>query len=578
MVDRVAPLLLALAALFGASSTRAQESASQGQFELSRSVQQSLARVQEGWLQWVGASLQDNDERADEALRSLSVAVREVGFQYLPDLGVAASAQARQSTRQRQWRRGERQLAAAEALDPGNPEIAFARARHEWARGNRWQAVRVQASGIWSTITGRAAAKARVSLLLWLLTVLMLSLGLFVALLAGRHGRSALAALRSMLSPPLPEWAAVGVVAFLVIAPLALPSGLFWFAWVISILMWTFASRSERAVIALGWALLALAPVIADSGRRALALDQTPPMRAWQAFESGRLYGGFFSDAQVLRTALPDDPAALEFAADVHRTLGQWDVARSLYRRVLLAEPQNVSVLLNLGAHAFRKGDYTLANAYFKRATETSTPTAAAWFNLSLGFSDAYLFDESREALGQARQIDGSAVDRWMATPNPDRVLTFNGSLVRRDEVRRALMAAWTQPEEKRFAGLPAGVVGAVLVGIGLLLAFAFNAAREGQVAMRAEPGSRREPGPLRYWSEALLPAVDAARRGDGVTAWANVALLSALALLPAAFEMAGDLPVPSWPGPMLLGVVAAVGGSTYLGVCVHTALHERDA
>jgi len=43
------------------------------------------------------------------------------------------------------------------------------------------------------------------------------------------------------------------------------------------------------------------------------------------------------------------------------------------------------------------------------------------------------------------------------------------------------------------------------------------------------------------------------------------------------AFEMAGDLPVANWPGPAVLGVVAAVGGSIYLGVRVHAALHERD-
>jgi tetratricopeptide (TPR) repeat protein len=570
-----AALLVGWTALAGASPAAAQEAASQSEFELGRSVQRSLARVQESWLQWVGASLQDSDARADEALRSLSIAVREIGFQHLPDLAMAAVAQARQSTREGNWNRAERQLAAAATLDPGNPEIAFGRAALSRARGDWSGAARAWTGGVWATLTGRPAAKARASALLWVLTVLAVSCGLFVALLAWRHGRAAVAALQGLLSPPLPSWAAAGVVAFLAFAPLALPSGLTWLLWLWSILLWSFASRSERIVLAAGWLLLAVAPAIADRSARRLALDQTPPMRAWQAFESGRLYGGFFSDVQVLRAALPEHPAALEFAADLHRTLGQWDIARGLYRRALLAEPQNVPVLLNLGAYSFRKGEFALANAYFQRATEAPVPSAAAWFNLSLGFSESYLFDDSRAALGRAREIDGAAVDVWMATPNPDRVLTFNASLTRRDEVRSALLAAWTRPAGGRLAGLPPGLVGAVAALLAAALAAGFHAAHDLPAAARREaPGAG---GALRRWAETLLPALGATRRGAGALAWSNLALLVAIALLPRMFEMAGDLPVPSWPGPRLLAVVATAAALVYVALCARLGVQARE-
>ena len=82
-----------------------------------------------------------------------------------------------------------------------------------------------------------------------------------------------------------------------------------------------------------------------------------------------------------MRTTLPKEPAAIELQADIHRTLGQWDLARAMYREVQWDEPENVPVLLNLGAFHFRKGEFALANAYFERATRSSTPSAAAWYN-----------------------------------------------------------------------------------------------------------------------------------------------------------------------------------------------------
>jgi tetratricopeptide (TPR) repeat protein len=573
---RLAAIAVALATLGGARGALAQGEAAPTAFELGTSVQQSLARLQEEWLRWVGASLQESDGRADEALRSLTVTVREVGFQYLPDLALAAVAQARAAIRERDWPRAERQLAAAQAFDPSQPEIAFARARLAWAKGEPATAAAAQARGLWATLA-QSGGRARASVALWALAVLAAAAAWFVVLLAWRHGRAAFVALRARLAPPLPDWAAVGVLTFFIVAPLALPGGVFWILWLASIALWSFAGRSQRVVLALGWLVAAGAPVVAERIERALAIDQTPPLRAWRAFESGRLYGGFFADAHVLRAALPEHPAALEFAADVHRTLGQWEVARSLYRKVLLAEPQNVPVLLNLGAYSFRKGDHTLANAYFLRATQTGTPSAAAWFNLSLGYSDSYLFDESREALGNARAIDGRAVDDWMATPNPDRVLSFNGSLGRRDEVRGALVEAWQQPQGGRPPWLTTGVLGAGLALLAVALALGFHAVRETPAGARREAAARGAGSGIAFWAEALLPALDATRRGRGLAAWANLLLLAALLLLPRAFEMAGDLPASSWPGPSVLGAVAALGLAIYLGVRIRVGLEERN-
>lgn len=69
----VLPLLVAAALLAPATASAAPGAAvfAPAGFEMTRSIQLSFKRLQELWLQWLGASLQDNPARAGETLRSL---------------------------------------------------------------------------------------------------------------------------------------------------------------------------------------------------------------------------------------------------------------------------------------------------------------------------------------------------------------------------------------------------------------------------------------------------------------------------------------------------------------------------
>ncbi len=562
-----AACLAALVAIAGAPPAGAQSSGAPAGFELTRGVQLSLARLQELWLQWIGATLQDNRSRADETLRSLSSAAREVGFLYLPDLALGASAQARASAAAGRFDRAALQLEAAEMLDPGRPETSFAAAAVARARGDWGSVLIALGQGMARTWRAPEGAPARASLLLWVFVVLLAASALFVLLLVALHGWSAARALREWLAVSLPGWLASTLVLLVLVGPLALPAGPFLFLLVWSALLWAFLRRGERLVLVAAWALAAIAGPVAERTEAGLALAQSPPMRAWSSFEQGRLYGSFFSDVQVLRAALADEPAALEFVADLHRTLGQWDLARTYYRRVLLEQPDNIPVMLNLGAFYFRKGDLALANAYFERGTRTPVPSAAAWYNLSLGYSDAYLFDESKSALGKAREIDGSAVDAWIATSNPDRVLTFNGSLASLGRVRAALLATWRDSgEEKAAARHSWWAAAAVLVA--LLAALGFDKVRRRR-GLRATPVAVKPAAEstVGRWLRALLPALAAAEAGSGPLAIAHLAVPTALLLLPSAFRLGGDLPLPGWPGSALLTGLAILLAVTYLAL-----------
>jgi tetratricopeptide (TPR) repeat protein len=504
-------------------------------------------------------------------LRGLVGAVREVGFHRLPDLALGAAAQARLSARAGEYERARRQLEAAEALDPGRPETAFAAAAVARAGNDLLGALSATARGLWLTLRADEGRLALASFALWAGYLVLVASALFVALLALVHAPDAIYSLRERLEPPLSPWVSAVLLAFVLVGPAFLPSGLCLVLLVWSALLWGFTTRSERIVLAVGWAAVATVPLLAGQLQRELALDRSPPLRAIESFAERRLHGGIFADLQVLRSALPNQPAAQELIGDAHRTLGQWDLARSAYRRVLVDEPGNIPVLLNLGAYYFRRGDYAFANAYFTRATQTATPSAAAWFNLSVGYSAAYLFDESREALTQARAIDGAAVDGWIATENPDRVLTFNGSLARREELRRALVAAWAEPEREPAAERGRVLRAAAAAGATPLLGLGLSR-WIGRTRRRARSPLRLSPAVDR-WLRTLLPALPAAESGAGFWAWGNLLLLAGFALLPRALDLAGDLPIAGWPGPTLLAVAALFGFALYVLVRVRGAL-----
>ncbi len=576
--DRRSPVAaLAVALLLAAAPGYAAVAAAPSGFELTHSVEQTLVHVQELWLQWVSATLQDNLGKADEALRGLQGAAHEVGFRHLPDLALGAIAQARQSAKNGDFERAHRQLEAAEQLDPGRPEAAFAEAAVARREGDWSRWILALGSGFGRVWDGPERLHVMTSVLLWLLLVLTLASALFVVLLAATHGRELFDSLHAAFSGHGWSWVVWVLCALFLVAPLALPSGIYLALLIWSALLWSYASRSERVLLVLGWLLIAVGPMVVDRAQRRLALEESPPMRAVRAFADGRLYGTIFSDLQVLRTAVPDKPVITELTADVHRTLGQWDLARGLYRRILIDEPDNVAVLINLGAYHFRKGEFALANGYFQRATRGNKPSAAAWYNLSLGFSEAYTFDDSRDALARARAIDGSAVDGWMATSNPDRVLTFNGSLARTGEIRDALRAAWVRHGDGTLPTPSARWTPVALSAIVGLVALGFDVWRRSLPSIRPAGRSHTEERPAGRWAHALLPAVNAAGRGAGWAAWGNLLLLVSLLFLPRLFELAGDLAVMGWPGPTLLASLAAIGGLVYLGFAARSALGFAD-
>jgi tetratricopeptide (TPR) repeat protein len=360
----------------------------------------------------------------------------------------------------------------------------------------------------------------------------------------------------------MPRPAAVVVTALVLLWPLALPSGLLWLALFWSLLLWAYSSGSERLVLVGLWLLVGAAPLVVTEQRRQVAVTLSPPVQAMESLEQRRLYGGLFTDLGALRALLPESPAVKHLLGDVHRSLNQWDVARSLYRQVLEKEPENTSALMNLGAYFFLKGDFGSAIEHFQKVATVDPQNSAAHFNLSQAYSESYLFNESKRSLDQARAIDDDRVDFWMRNLSQQRVVTLNGGMTRIPEIRQELLDAWRSQEgnDERLAlfrrGLPL-LVSALLI----LVAVALHFARRGE---RPEPS--RERRTLGRWGRALLPGFRSAEEGEGAKSYGALLLPLGLLMLPFFQALGYRIPWGYDPSNVSAWIVAIVGLVLWFG------------
>ncbi|HZF11956.1 MAG TPA: tetratricopeptide repeat protein [Thermoanaerobaculia bacterium] len=533
--------------------------------ELSTPVQQVLQQIQEQWAQWIGAS---NRERAGQLVDNLLTTVRQIGMQRLPDLSLGALLQAERAALQKDFARARWALEGAERLDPGRPEVAFATASVDRLEGSYLAAVYQLLIGyqrlFWLPLERYLWAE---SLLLFCLAVLLLTGGLFTAVQMATKGGALYRDLAQRVGRRLPGSAGMTAAVVLLVWPLALPYGPVWLLLYWSALIWGYASTSERVVFVSLWLLLGVSPLLVAAERRELTVNLSPPVQAMENLSAKRLYGSLFTDLGVLRSLLPESPAVKQLLADVHRSLNQWDLARSLYRQVLEKEPNNTAAFLNLGDYFFFKGDYGNAIQYFQKAAAADATSAAAQFNLSQAYSESYLFDDQQRAFAQARALDGPRVDRWLKQAEQQRVVTADGGLARIPEIRSQLLKSFRGRESALSRGDVLRRSISLVFAVGLLL-----------VAIGIHLGRRRfgytEP-PLDVrlggrafdrWRRILLPGVAAAEAGEGGRTFLALLLPTGLLLLPLSSRVGFRIPWGYDPGNLILWTVAVLGLLLYFG------------
>ena len=577
MSRRLGSLVLALALLAVPLPAAAQGQVSSAQVtgvEMTPPVRRALKLLEDQWLQWV---VKNNAEASERVVADLLATARQLGMTRLPDLSVGALARAVQAARQGDFPRARWSLAAAERLDPGRPETAFAASTVERLAGSYPAAFLALVRG-YARVFGLSIERTLwlQNLLVWSLSLLLLTGALFIALQMAIKGGSLWRDLVGLLSRRLPGPVAMALAVALLVWPAALPSGPLWLPLYWSVLLWAYSSTSERAVLAALWVLVGVTPVLVDAQSRRTAVMLSPPAQAMESFEQRRLYGSLFADLGALRSLLPESPAVRQLLADVHRSLNQWDLASSLYRQVLEQEPENTAAQMDLGAHAFLKGDFGTAIQHFQKVATADPASAAAQFNLSQAYSESYLFDESKRALAQARQIDDSRVDAWMRDVAQQRVVTLNGGMARIPEIRRELLAAYHTQEapSERLEQIRERLPLAVPVGLALLTLGLYMARRPFRDAERGdEPVAYR---PYGRWQRILLPGLVSAEAGEGLRSFLALLLPVTLLMLPLFGGLGYRIPWGYDPGNLTAWILAILGLSLYLGVRLRWELQNE--
>lgn len=581
-VDRGGIALL-LALLLGGPAAAWSQNVSSPQLtgvEMTMPVRQALKQVEDQWLQWIGAFHQKDPQKVDSVTSDLLATAQQVGMARLPDLAVGAATAAVQAAREdKDFARARWALAAAERLDPGRPEIAFAGAAVSRLEG-RYPGAAVELAQGYLRLFRQPLERDLwlQNLAVWSLVLLLVTGGLFVAVQVVTKGGALVQDLTGFFGRKLPQPAAVALAAAFLLWPLALPFGALWLPLYWSVLLWGYGSASERTVFIALWLLIGAAPLLVDAQRRRVAVALSPPVQAMESLEQRRLYGGLFMDLGSLRAILPESPAVKHLMADVQRSLNQWDLARALYRQVLEEEPENTAAQLNLGAYYFFKGDYGTSIDAFRKVAETDPQSAAAQFNLSQAYSTSYLFDEGKEALGRAKQIDAERVDAWMKRADRQRVVTTNAGMSRIPEIRRQLLRVQHPEGEGSSSQLELfrrGLSLALSLGL-ILVAVSLHLARRtfGYSPVRLDLWAGG--GALDRLRRALVPGFSSARSGEGGRAFLALLLPVALLLLPLSGGLGYRIPWGYDPGSLLAWIVCVFGLLLYFGLRLRWELRNE--
>jgi tetratricopeptide (TPR) repeat protein len=568
--------VIALGALLipGAADAASVSSSQVTGVEMTAQVRQTLKQLEEQWLQWL---VQKTPQQAGKALNDLMETARQLGMSRLPDLSAGALARGVEAARQKDFARAHWSLDAAERFDPGRPETAFARAEVDWRQGDL-----LGAAMAWLNAYPRLLTRPLErflwlqNLVVWILVLLLVSGGLFVAVQMLARGNALFGDLEAFFARRLPRPVALALAALALLWPLALPFGPLWLAIYWSLLLWGYGSASERAVLVVLWLLLGASPLVVDLQRRYVAVELSPPAQAMQSLEEHRLYGSLFSDLGVLRSVLPSSVAVKHLLADVHRSLNQWEIARTLYRQVLEKEPDNTAALINLGAYAFLKGDFNGAIQSFSKAAAVDPRSAAAQYDLSQAYSGAYMFDEQKAALAKAQEIDVAGVNGWM-TNQTQRVVTVQGGLARIPEIQRELKATWHGGGEDRGGGstlLRRGL--SLFVPLSLILvAVALHLARR-PFGYTERTGDVVLEGPFDRWARVFLPGLASAEIGEGGRSFLAILFVAALLMLPLFGTIGVHIPWRYDPGNLASWALDIAGLALYLGLRLRREL--RDA
>jgi tetratricopeptide (TPR) repeat protein len=524
-----------------------------------------FVEIQDDWLEWLSAVAQGDPTRASASLDNLVDDAEILGLERLPDLSLGAAGRAIAFAEDDRFDTAAQCLLAAERLDPGRSEVAFAGARVAQMEG-KWAAVVSRSmEGYARLFQNRLLRRLwRADLLHWLLFVVLASGAFYVALMMATTGVELFHDISAYVGRYVPNSVAVVITLVALAWPLLLPAGVFWLLVYWSILLWGYGQLSHKVILVILWVVLGAAPILINEQRQRIRVALAPTVLSIESLASGELRGSLFSDLASLRVALPDSAAVAHLVADLHIRLGEWDSARALYESLIEREPGSGSALLNLGVCHLEQGDQAQAMAHFQRAAETADGSAAARFNMSQVLSELYRFSEAERELRIAQQAAPQRVSEWLRQAANRRAIVLDGGLERTDEIREQLVASWRSEEVgSRWSGLWPRVLSLPMAIVFLVIAAGLHLVVRRTERAPFKPGDRLAP--RGSWRSALLVGFAELEDERPIRGFVLILLLVVLLSLPRAAELGYRLPWIFGPGAGLASAVAATGLSIFV-------------
>jgi tetratricopeptide (TPR) repeat protein len=347
----------------------------------------------------------DDAHRQAELIRSFCA---EEGIRRLEDPAGALVAEARRFRKEGSYEKALAALDLAEILDPGRPQIHFARSA----------IMRQSGGGIVESFKELARGVQRSFVSGWTDWTLINHLGIFavVALLAAVAIFSLLMAFKYQASfrHEIEEWmAGLGAERWgpaagwaILLFPL-----LTWFlaAWTLLywiVILFRFMRRGERAVAV---AMLLATVLAVPAFRVSVALygmTTDPAVRTTLESASGAYSPDRLVKLRELAEAHPEDPVYAFLLAGLYKDGRYLEEAYRQYRRVLEIDPTNYQAEINIGNIYHRLGQYTEAITAYRRAVELRSDSMLAHYNMYLSQSESFKFKEAEVSLRRAQQLN----------------------------------------------------------------------------------------------------------------------------------------------------------------------------
>ncbi len=411
-------------------------------------VTRSLYRSR--WFEFLNAHLEDDAKSAAASLAEMRKTARAVGVSRLSDFSRTAIHEGRKAESLGKTARAARAYEAAVALDDASWDAASARIGFLFRRRSWVEALRLIPSAVSTLLETRETRLSLISsIAVWIVFAVGFTLvGTVLALLA-KHWARMMHDSRE-LSRRLGGAPVLALVLILGTLPVALGLGPGWVILFWGVLVFPYAIRRERALLAMLFlALGLLGPCLAAVARENV-IERSPLWIAAVDLDEQR------EDASA-EDGLRQASAVFAEDTDVWFLLGMYadrsgdsDRAIASYDRASQSDPRDYRPFLNRGNVHFQEADYAQAIRDYDAAAQRAPRAAEIQYNLSIARGEAYDFEGQTAAMAQARALSDKAVLAWTEHPSVARVISVGYPLSR----ARVKIEQWNQqPKSRRLPG-----------------------------------------------------------------------------------------------------------------------------